>query len=92
VFRSGCSDTHPCCRRCAVVKCHPVAKSYLRYAKFLEQHLHDIPGARAVYERAFAELPAPFANDEQLFIAFAKFEERQKQVTLYGGEEGEEGR
>jgi len=62
------------------IRCHATVESYLRYAKFLEKDLRDAPGARALYERSFSELDEQSSNDERLYIAFAKFEERQKQV------------
>ena len=48
--------------------------------RFEEQH-HYIASARRIYERAIEFFGDEFLN-EKLFLAFAKFEEGQKEVTL----------
>jgi crooked neck len=52
-------------------------KAYLKWAKF-EEKQGNIQGVRDVFDKAFKEL-GDDANDETLFIAFAKFEERCKE-------------
>ncbi|KAJ4453836.1 putative Protein crooked neck [Paratrimastix pyriformis] len=64
------------------IQCHPVLPSYLKYAKFLEKNLHDIEGARAIYQRAYAELGLTFANTDQYYCAFAQFEERRSRFPV----------
>jgi crooked neck len=60
------------------VKVHPSVKAWLRWAKF-EDSLGERDRARAVFEQAVQYL-GENANDEKLFIAFAAFEERCKEV------------
>ncbi|KAH3765642.1 CGI-201 protein, short form [Pelomyxa schiedti] len=57
------------------VACHPSVKSWLKWAKFEEEECGDVNAARSVYTRAVESL-GDEANDEKLFVAFAKFEER----------------
>ena len=61
-----------------LVYVHPEIKNWIKYAGFEENH-HYITGARKVYERA-VEFFGEDHIDEKLFVAFAKFEERQKEV------------
>ncbi|XKL64727.1 hypothetical protein PGB90_004813 [Kerria lacca] len=56
---------------------HPLVKNWIKYARFEENH-GFINCARKVYEKA-AEYFGDDYMDEDLFIAFAKFEERQKE-------------
>ncbi|CAD5334086.1 unnamed protein product [Arabidopsis thaliana] len=61
------------------VLCHPKVSAFIRYAKFEMKRGGQVKLAREVYERAMDEL----ANDEEaeiLFVAFAEFEERCKEV------------
>ena len=51
------------------------------YALRFEEHHGFISGARKVYERA-VEFFGEETLDERLFIAFAKFEEGQREVTI----------
>jgi crooked neck len=57
---------------------HPTVDSWLKYAHF-EEKQSDRNKARAVYEKAVALLEDA-ANDERLFVSFAKFEEKCKEV------------
>lgn len=59
------------------VMTHPEVKHWIKYAKFEENH-GFISGARQVYERAVTFF-GDENIDEKLFIAFAKFEEGQKE-------------
>ncbi|XP_062711437.1 protein crooked neck [Aedes albopictus] len=59
------------------VMVHPEIKNWIKYARFEEAH-GFINGARSVYERAI-EFFGDDNADERLFIAFAKFEEGQKE-------------
>mmetsp|Transcript_29541 Transcript_29541/g.41560 ORF Transcript_29541/g.41560 Transcript_29541/m.41560 type:complete len:680 (+) Transcript_29541:82-2121(+) len=59
------------------VKVHPQVQTWLKWAKFEEKY--DPEAARRVYEQAI-EFLGEEANDENLFIAFAKFEEKAKEV------------
>lgn len=63
-----------------LVEAHPQAKNWLRYAKFEEQHGH-IDIAREIYERAIQFLGDEYI-DEKLYLAFARFEEHQKEVYI----------
>ena len=54
-------------------------KHWIKYAKFEERHGY-INRARAVYERAI-EFFGEVDLQETLFIAFAQFEEKQKEVS-----------
>ena len=56
---------------------HPDVKNWIKYAKFEERHGYII-GSRRVYERA-VDFFGDDHMDEKLFIAFAKFEEGQKE-------------
>ncbi|XP_065844556.1 crooked neck-like protein 1 isoform X2 [Oscarella lobularis] len=56
---------------------HPEIKNWIRYANFEEKH-NFIGGARNVYERA-CDFFGDENMDERLYVAFAKFEERQKE-------------
>lgn len=51
------------------------------YSRFEEKH-GFISGARKVFERA-VEFFGDDHMDEDLYVAFAKFEERQKEVNDY---------
>ena len=53
-------------------------KHWIKYAKFEERHGY-VNRARAVYERA-VEFFGEVELEESLFVAFAQFEERQKEV------------
>ncbi|XP_063976265.1 protein crooked neck [Diachasmimorpha longicaudata] len=59
------------------VTVHPEVKHWIKYARFEESH-GFINGARKVYERA-VWFYGDENIDEKLFIAFAKFEEGQKE-------------
>ena len=56
---------------------HPEVKNWIRYGRFEETH-GFIKSARSLYERA-VEFFGEEYMDEKLFIAFAKFEENQKE-------------
>ncbi|CAH8278126.1 unnamed protein product [Arabidopsis lyrata] len=61
------------------VLCHPKVSAFIRYAKFEMKRGGQVKLAREVYNRAADEL----GNDEEaeiLFVAFAEFEERCKEV------------
>lgn len=58
---------------------HPEVKHWIKYARFEESHGY-INGARKVYERAI-EFFGDENLDEKLIIAFAKFEEGQREVS-----------
>jgi len=51
----------------------------VRYAKFEMKSAGDVAAARACYERAVEEL-GDDANNEELFMRFAEFEEKVKEV------------
>lgn len=55
-------------------------KNWIRYAKFEETN-GFINRARSVYEKA-VEFYGDDYMDEKLFVAFAKFEERQREVRI----------
>lgn len=57
---------------------HPEVKNWIKYARFEEKHGYIAHG-RKVYERA-VEFFGEDHVDENLFVAFAKFEETQKEV------------
>ena len=57
--------------------CYQV-KNWVKYAKFEEKHGY-INSARKIYERA-VDFFGEDNMDEKLLIAFAKFEEGQKEV------------
>ena len=52
----------------------------MRYAKFEMKSGGDVAAARSCYERAVEELGED-ANNEELFLRFAEFEERVKEVA-----------
>ena len=52
----------------------------MKYAKFEEKH-HYVNSARKIYERA-VDFFGEDNMDEKLLIAFAKFEEAQKEVCI----------
>ncbi|XP_058667578.1 crooked neck-like protein 1 [Ammospiza caudacuta] len=56
---------------------HPSVKNWIKYAHFEEKHSY-LAHARKVYERA-VEFFGEEHMDEHLFVAFAKFEENQKE-------------
>lgn len=56
---------------------HPDVKNWIKYARFEEKHGY-IAHARKVYERA-VEFFGEDYMDENLFVAFARFEENQKE-------------
>lgn len=58
---------------------HAEPVNWLRYAKFEQRH-GAISNARQVYERAI-EYFGEDNLDERILIAFAKFEEAQKEVS-----------
>ncbi|KAL3498965.1 hypothetical protein ACH5RR_041697 [Cinchona calisaya] len=60
------------------VECHPKVGAYIRYAKS-EMKNGEIARARNCYERAVEKL-ADDEEAEQLFVAFAEFEEKCKEV------------
>lgn len=57
---------------------HTSVDAYLKWAKF-ETRYGSVAAARKVYEDAQEELPAELKSDESYFIAFAHFEERNKE-------------
>lgn len=57
---------------------HPDVKNWIKYARFEEKHSY-FAHARKVYERA-VEFFGEEHMDEHLYVAFAKFEENQKEV------------
>lgn len=61
---------------------HPEVKNWIKYARFEERHGYIAHG-RKVYERA-VEFFGEDHVEENLFVAFAKFEETQKEVCLFG--------
>lgn len=60
------------------VLCHPTVKSWIRYAKF-EMKNGEVAKARRCYERAVEQLGED-GQTEELFVAFAEFEERCKEM------------
>ncbi|KAB1199460.1 Crooked neck-like protein 1 [Morella rubra] len=60
------------------VQCHPKVSAWIRYAKF-EMKNGEVARGRNVYERAVEKL-ADDEEAEQLFVAFAEFEERCKET------------
>ncbi|XP_059714589.1 crooked neck-like protein 1 [Haemorhous mexicanus] len=56
---------------------HPNVKNWIKYACFEEKHSY-LAHARKVYERA-VEFIGEEHMDERLYVAFAKFEENQKE-------------
>lgn len=63
----------------ALVLVHPDVKNWIKYARFEEKHAY-FAHARKVYERA-VEFFGDEHMDERLYVAFAKFEENQKEVS-----------
>lgn len=61
-----------------LVLVHPDVKNWIKYARFEEKHSY-FAHARKVYERA-VEFFGEEHMDEHLYVAFAKFEENQKEV------------
>jgi len=59
---------------------HPEVKNWLKYARFEEKN-QFISSARQIYERA-VEYFGDENIDEGLLIAFAKFEEGQREVRV----------
>lgn len=57
---------------------HPEVKNWIKYAKFEQKHNY-INSARTIYERA-VEFFGEENMNEGLLIAFARFEEAQKEV------------
>lgn len=64
-----------------LVMVHPEVKNWIKYARFEERHGYIAHG-RKVYERA-VEFFGEDHVEENLFVAFAKFEETQKEVCLF---------
>jgi len=64
----------------ALVIVHPEVKNWLKYARFEEKN-QFISSARQIYERAI-EYFGDENIDEGLLIAFAKFEEGQREVGI----------
>ncbi|MBN3273426.1 CRNL1 protein, partial [Polyodon spathula] len=62
---------------CTLVIVHPDVKNWIKYARFEEKHGYIAHGRR-VFERA-VEFYGEDIMDEQLYVAFAKFEEKQKE-------------
>ncbi|XP_010261495.1 PREDICTED: crooked neck-like protein 1 isoform X2 [Nelumbo nucifera] len=60
------------------VECHPKVGAWIRYAKF-EMKNGEVARARNCYERAVEKL-ADDEEAENLFVAFAEFEERCKET------------
>ena len=59
------------------VICHPEVKNWIKYANFEQRH-GFINSCRTIYERG-VEFFGDEYMDEKLFIAFAQFEESQKE-------------
>lgn len=59
------------------VSVHPDVRNWIKFARFEEQH-GFISGARGVFERA-VEFFGDELMDEKLYLAFAKFEEGQRE-------------
>ena len=57
---------------------HPEVKNWIKYAKFEEKNSY-INSGRRIYDRA-VEFFGDDNMDEKLLLAFAKFEEGQKEV------------
>lgn len=57
---------------------HPEVKNWIKYARFEEKHGY-VALSRKVYERAVEFFGEEYV-DENLFVAFARFEETQKEV------------
>jgi crooked neck len=63
---------------------HPDVKNWIRYARFEEQN-GFINGSRQVFERA-VEFYGEEHMYEELYVSFARFEERQKEVCRFSPE------
>jgi crooked neck len=61
------------------VMCHPTVDAWIRYANF-EVKNGQVVKARNVYERAVEKFTEDEEEAEKLFVAFAAFEERCKEV------------
>eukprot|EP01119_Soliformovum_irregulare_P003643 TRINITY_DN1449_c0_g1_i1.p1 TRINITY_DN1449_c0_g1~~TRINITY_DN1449_c0_g1_i1.p1 ORF type:complete len:670 (+),score=220.97 TRINITY_DN1449_c0_g1_i1:170-2179(+) len=61
-----------------MVQVHPTVSAWLKRARF-ESKFGSVDSTRSVYQDAI-EILAEEANDEKLFISFAKFEERCKET------------
>lgn len=72
-----------------LVMVHPEVKNWIKYARFEEKHGY-IAHSRKVYERA-VEFFGEDHIEENLFVAFAKFEEAQKEVRAHRREAGRPG-
>lgn len=84
IFYSDCFISRPlgwcvCLNSAALVIVHPEVKNWIKYARFEEKHGYIAHG-RKVYERA-VEFFGEEHVDENLFVAFARFEETQKEVN-----------
>ncbi|MEQ2188817.1 Crooked neck-like protein 1 [Goodea atripinnis] len=64
---------------CELVIVHPEVKNWIKYARFEERHGY-VAHSRKVYERA-VEFFGEEHVDENLFVAFARFEETQKEAS-----------
>lgn len=62
----------------ALVIVHPEVKNWIKYAHFEEKHGYIAHG-RKVFERG-VEFFGEENIDENLYVAFARFEEKQKEV------------
>ena len=62
------------------VMIHPEPKNWIRFARF-EADGGNPSAARALYERAVEFFGEDYLDDK-LFIAFAKFEESQREVSF----------
>ena len=60
---------------------HPKVKTWVKFAKF-EERQNMVANARTIFEKALEYLGEE-AHDEKLFISFATFEERCKEVDIY---------
>lgn len=85
VLTCFCFLSHYCLVWCflnssALVTVHPDVKNWIKYARFEEKHGY-FAHARKVYERAVAFFGDEHM-DEHLYVAFAKFEENQKEVSI----------
>ena len=60
---------------------HPEVKNWIKYAKFEERNNY-VNSCRRIFERS-VEFFGDDNVDEKLLIAFAKFEEQQKEVITF---------
>lgn len=66
-----------------LVQVHPEVKNWIRYAKF-EENRGFINRARSVYEKGIEFYRDNYmVIDEKFFVAFAEFEETQREVRNY---------